>query len=131
MKSRSHLLDTNVLIFFLENSPRLPTSLAELIEDSSTRSHVSLASLWEIAIKASLGKLHVDYADRADLPDILVSMGFHILTPSWDTMRMAAYLPLYHRDPFDRLLIAECQARDVPLLSCDSQLDAYGIKRIW
>ena len=131
MKNRNHLLDTNVLLFFLEDSPHLPNALAQLIEDSSTRSYVSLASLWEITIKASLGKLHVDYANREDLPDLLVKSGFHMLAPDWNAMRTAAFLPMYHRDPFDRLLVAECQLRDLPILSCDRQLDSYGIDRIW
>jgi len=131
MKASDHLLDTNVLLFFLEDSPRLPKALARMIEDPNTRSHVSLASLWEIAIKNSLGKLNVDYANRVDLPELLTSMGFHMITPDWNAMRKAAYLPMYHRDPFDRLLVAECQNRDFSILSCDGQLDAYGIKRVW
>lgn len=131
MKTSDHLLDTNVLLFFLEDSPRLPKALAEIIEDSNTRSHVSLVSLWEIAIKHSLGKLQVDYANRSDLPELLTSMGFHMITLDWKAMHKAAYLPMYHRDPFDRLLIAECQNRDIPILSCDSQLDAYGVTRVW
>lgn len=131
MTPNDQLLDTNVLLFFLEDSPRLPGKLAQMIENPSTRSHVSLTSLWEIAIKASIGKLKVDYANREDLPEMLESMGFHLMTPGWAAMRTAAFLPLYHRDPFDRLLVAECQLRDIPILSCDSQLDAYGIQRIW
>lgn len=131
MKNSDHLLDTNVLLFFLEDSQRLPDQLAQMIENPGTRSYISLVSLWEIAIKASLGKLQVDYADREDLPELLQSMGFYLITPDWESMRKAAYLPFHHRDPFDRLLVAECQIRNYPILSCDAKLDAYGIRRMW
>ena len=126
-----HLLDTNVLLFFLEDSPRLPSALAELIEDSTKRSYVSLASLWEISIKASLGKLQVDYANRADLDVVLSAMGFMLLKTEWEAVLVGANLPQYHRDPFDRLLVAQSQNRNLPILSCDRQLDVYGIKRVW
>ena len=126
-----HLLDTNVLLYFLEDSPRLPSKLADLIEDPTKRSYVSLASLWEITIKSALGKLQVSYANRLDLPEVLSGMGFVLLKPDWDAMRVGAHLPLYHRDPFDRLLVAECQNRQIPILSCDRQLDAYGVQRVW
>lgn len=77
MKNKDHLLDTNVLLFFLEDSPRLPEQLAQMIENPATRSYISLASLWTIAIKTSLVKLQVDYTNRADLPELLQSMGIH------------------------------------------------------
>ena len=131
MEAKDHLLDTNVLLFFLEDSPRLPSGLAELIENPNTQTYVSLMSLWEIAIKASLGKLRVDYANHEDLPQLLTQMGFILVQPSWDAMRTGATLPQHHRDPFDRILIAEAQTRGVPILSCDSQLDAYEVERIW
>ncbi|MCW1883223.1 type II toxin-antitoxin system VapC family toxin [Luteolibacter flavescens] len=126
-----HLVDTCTLIFFLEDSPRLPDSVARRIEDPASRSLVSLASLWEIAIKSALGKLQVDWSDRPDLPDVLSKIGFEMVTPGWQAMHRAAYLPMHHRDPFDRLLVAESQIRGMPILSCDQKLDAYGVTRIW
>lgn len=74
-----HLLDTNVLIFFLEGSSRLKTKLAELIESPRTISYISTASLWEISLKVSLGKLQTSYATYPDLPKILQNQGFEIL----------------------------------------------------
>lgn len=126
-----HLIDTCTLIFFLEDSPRLPDSAARRIENAASRSLVSLASLWEIAIKAALGKLQVDYADRADLPELLTRNGFEIISPGWEAMRRASFLPPFHPDPFDRLLVAECLLRGVPVISCDPKLDAYGVTRLW
>ena len=126
-----YLLDTCALIFFLEGSPKLPGGAAERIEARGSRSFVSLASLWEIAIKAALGKLAVDYANRSDLPDLLAKNGFELINPGWEAMRRAAFLPLFHRDPFDRLLVAECQLRGLTILSPDGKLDAYGVTRLW
>ena len=124
-----HLVDTNILIFFLQDHPRLSDRLARWIEDRSMKSFVSLASLWEISIKAGLGKLSVSYANRPDLCDYLTASGFEILPISWPAIRRAGSLPLHHRDPFDRLLVAEAQLRHIPVLSTDQKLDAYGIDR--
>ncbi len=125
-----HLLDTNVLIFFLQDDPRLSRRLVGWIEDPANRSFVSLASLWEISIKAGLGKLRVGYADRPDLPDLLERSGLEILPVEWPAIRRAESLPFHHRDPFDRLLVAEAQLRGLPILSTDEKLDAYGVERI-
>lgn len=124
-----HLIDTNVLIHFLEDHPRLTKQMVGWIEDPAARSHVSFASLWEISIKAGIGKLHVSYADRPDLPDLLEKSGFILLPIGWQAIRRAGGLPMHHRDPFDRLIVAEAQLRGLPVLSFDAQLDAYGIQR--
>lgn len=124
-----HLLDTNVLIHFLEDHPRLSRRMVGWIEDPASRSHVSLASLWEISIKAGLGKLDVSYADRPDLPDLLEKSGFILLPIHWQAIRRAGTLPFHHRDPFDRLIIAEAQLRGLPVLGFDAKFDAYGVQR--
>ncbi len=99
-----HLLDTNTLIYFLEDHPRLSKRLVGWIEDPGFRSCVSMASLWEISIKAGLGKLKVSYADRPDLAELLEKSGFELLPIGWSAIRKAGTLPFHHRDPFDRLL---------------------------
>ena len=124
-----HLIDTNILIFFLQDHPRLSARVAEWIEDPASKSFVSLASLWEISIKHGLGKLQVSYADRPDLPEILAQSGFELLPISWNAIRRAGSLPFHHRDPFDRLIVAEAQLRQLPVFSTDFKLDAYGIDR--
>ncbi len=125
-----HLLDTHVLIYFLEDHPRLPRRLVNWIEDPWFRSCVSMASLWEISIKAGLGKLRVSYADRPDLVELLEKSGFEVLPIGWQAIRRAGMLPLHHRDPFDRLIVAEAQLRGLPVLSFDAKLDLYGIERV-
>ena len=125
-----HIVDTNVLLFFLQNDRRLPKRAARMIEDSSRQSLVSIASLWEISIKAGIGKLKFKHADDPELPNLLRQFGFHLLPIEWTAIQKASALPWFHRDPFDRLIMAEALIRGIPVLSTDSQLDAYGIERI-
>ena len=124
------VVDTNVLLFFLQNDQRLPTKAARLIEDPTRKTIVSMASLWEISIKASLGKLSFKPAGAHDFPLQLEKQGFEVAPFNWLVMRRAAKLPWLHRDPFDRYLIAEAQERNAPLLSTDEKLDGYEVERV-
>jgi PIN domain nuclease of toxin-antitoxin system len=123
------LLDTHAFIWFSENAPSLSISLKDRIE-SADRVYVSIASLWEIAIKISIGKLalQVDYASiEAQLP----ASGILLLPISFrDTVRVLN-LPFHHRDPFDRILIAQAIDRSLTLVSRDEVFDAYGVPRLW
>ena len=127
---REQVVDTNVLLFFVQGHARLPKRVARLIEDSSRRSVVSMASLWEISIQSSLGKLNFPPADDPDLPALLCAEGFDVQPISWPVIRRASQFPWHHRDPFDRYIAAEALIRDVPVLSIDAKLDHYGIERI-
>lgn len=101
-----------------------------MIEDPDRRSLVSMASLWEISIKIGIGKLEFKDAETPQFPNILAQNGFELLPIDWGLMRHASQLPWLHRDPFDRLIVSEALIREIPLLSTDSKLDGYGIKRI-
>jgi len=124
------LLDTRVLLLFLQNDPDLPDPLAKRIESSQHRSLVSLASLWELSQKQSLGLVKFAAAQRPDFPELLLEEGFGVLPIDWATMRRASSLPRHHGDPTDRLLVAEAIARNIPILSLDPTFDSYGIERI-
>ncbi len=124
------IIDTNILLFFLQNDRRLPSRTADLIENPNRLSLVSIASLWEISIKTSLGKLNYSPANTLEFPVELEKQGFEITPLSWKVMYRASKLPWHHRDPFDRYLIAEAQNRNAPILSTDDQLDAYDVERI-
>lgn len=124
------LLDTRVLLLFLQNDPHLPDSLAKRIESPDNRSLVSLASLWELAQKQSQGLVQFEAAQRPDFPSLLTEEGFEVLPIDWSTMKRASSLPQHHSDPTDRLLVAEAIARDVPILSLDEMFDRYEIQRI-
>ncbi|MDA7629893.1 type II toxin-antitoxin system VapC family toxin [bacterium] len=124
------LLDTRVLLLFLQNDPALPDPLAKRIESSQNRSLVSLASLWELSQKQSLGLVKFEAAQRPDFPDLLLEEGFEVLPIDWGMMRRASALPRHHGDATDRLLVAEAIARDIPILSLDPTFDDYGIERV-
>ena len=116
------LLDTHLIIWWLAGKP-LSARATELIRDPANRIYASAASVWEIAIKASLGKIHVD-------PDELVAAlrggGFQELAVTGQHAARVAQLPKHHRDPFDRLLVAQSLTEQMLLLTHDQPLAAYG-----
>ena len=89
-----------------------------------------MACLWEISIKISLGKLKFPPGESDGFPQVLESLGFELVPIRWPAMRKAAQLPRQHRDPFDRLLVAEALCLNAPILSTNNRLDAYGVERI-
>jgi len=126
-----YLLDTHTVLWFLQNAPELPDAVAARIEAADAINHVSMASIWEMAIKSSLGKLSVPYSLESDLPSILEKSGFAMLNLSFHHMGSVSRSPFHHRDPFDRVLVAQAQIEELILLSRDPSLDAYGVTRIW
>jgi PIN domain nuclease of toxin-antitoxin system len=124
------LLDTHTLIWFLRNPAGLPRLTRELIEDESTMLAVSLATPWEMSIKTAIGRLDAeDIVD--DFESILVRGRFHLLVPTIAHLIHSGRLPLYHRDPFDRLIAAQTLDLGWSLISKDAVFDAYGVRRIW
>jgi PIN domain nuclease of toxin-antitoxin system len=120
------LVDANALLWFVAgDSKRIGRALRAQIEAEATT--VSVASLWEIAIKAGLGKL--DAPD--DLPARVEEMGFYLLPVSADHAWRVRQLPLHHRDPFDRLLIAQAQVERLPIFTADPLFEAYDVMAIW
>ena len=122
------VVDTNVLLFFLQGDRRLSRVMTARIEDANYRSMVSMATLWEISIKSRVGKLRFKPAADPELPDRLRQEGFEVLPIAWSTILRASELPWNHRDPFDRLIIAEALRHGVPVLSTDRRFDEYGVK---
>jgi PIN domain nuclease of toxin-antitoxin system len=125
------LLDTHALLWFLLGDRRLSRHAASLIMDLHNEIIVSPASCWEIAIKVSLGK----YTLKEDFTTFMErEIKTNLLTLLPITVRHVAAvvdMPFHHRDPFDRLLVAQATVEDVPILSCDAALDRYGVTRIW
>ena len=89
-----------------------------------------MASLWEISIKTSLGKLKFLPADDHDLPALLCAEGFDVQPISWPVIRRASQFPWHHPDPFDRYIAAEALTRDAPVLSINAKRDYFGIEQI-
>lgn len=122
------LLDTHALIWFVQDDPRLPDITGKLIEDSEVL--VSEASLWEIAIKVSLGKLKLKDTLSGFL-NTLNQFSFTRLTISDAVLQRLADLPWHHRDPFDRLLIAQAQVLNIPIVTKDGKFETYDVQLIW
>ena len=124
------LLDTHALLWWLSDDPSLSARARRAIAGTDNEIFVSPVSAWEMAIKNQRGKLDVqDLLDR--LPQEIEEEGFLVLPISIEHGLRAGALPEHHRDPFDRMLIAQAQAEHLPIVSNDTVFDSYGIKRIW
>lgn len=118
------LADTHVLLWWLDDSPRLSASHRSALEDSENTILVSAVSIAEVAIKASLGKLTAP--DMTE--EFLISQGFAILPLDAHHAAALRDLPWHHRDPFDRMLIAQCTVEEIPLLTVDDRIRLYDIE---
>jgi len=125
------LADTHAFLWFVTDSPRLSLKAKALLESPDSERWLSIASLWEIAIKTSIGKLSLTRPFEQFIPEQLTRNGFQVLGLTVEHTARVATLPLHHRDPFDRMLVAQCLVENLPLLSSDEPLDAYGIQRLW
>jgi PIN domain nuclease of toxin-antitoxin system len=124
------LIDTHVLLWWWTEEEQLSGRAKTAILDSRNRSYVSAAVAWELAIKVNLGKL--DARDVvSNLKQLLIEEGFRRLAISTDHALRAGLLPMLHRDPFVRLLVAQAQALNSPIVSADAIFDRYGAQRIW
>jgi PIN domain nuclease of toxin-antitoxin system len=125
------LLDANAFLWFIEGSPRLSQPARTLIEDEANPLWLSVGSLWEIAIKISLGKLHLAQPFATLIPQQLSLNDISLLTITPDHAACVIMLPFHHRDPFDRLLIAQAQVEQMPIVSSDPAFDWYPVARLW
>ena len=125
------LLDTQALLWFVLDDPRLSGRARESIVATDGLIFVSPASLWEIAIKVSLGKLTLTEPYETLIAEQLALNAINVLPIEFDDLIEVTRLPFHHRDPFDRLLVAQAIARGLPIVSRDSVLDDYPIERFW
>jgi PIN domain nuclease of toxin-antitoxin system len=119
------------MLWFFWDDPQLSPSAKALIEDPANRKLVSIASCWEIAIKAGIGKLQLGEPAAGFLNREITRNNFEILPIGLNHATAVEMLPMHHRDPFDRLLVAQCQIEQIPLVSADPVFDQYGITRLW
>jgi PIN domain nuclease of toxin-antitoxin system len=124
------LLDTHSFLWFIEGSPRLSATARALIEPTTNDVVLSVASGWEIAIKVSSGKLNLGEPFATLIPRQLQTNMIQLLPISFSHLAAVATLPFHHRDPFDRMLIAQAQVEQMPIVSADAAFDAYGIRRL-
>ncbi len=125
------LLDTHAFLWWIADSARLSGAAIGVIADESNDIVVSAASAWEIATKCRLGKLRWGEAIAADVVAQITGQGFERLAIGVADAERAGRLPGPHRDPFDRMLIAQALARGLPVVSVDEVFDAYGVNRLW
>jgi PIN domain nuclease of toxin-antitoxin system len=125
------LLDTNALLWFVLDDPRLSQRAQEQMNTADALVYVSPASLWEIAIKIRLGKYALPTPFAAFWDDQFLINAFLLLPISISHTASVATLPFHHRDPFDRLIIAQSLSDGFPVVSSDAVFDQYGVERIW
>ena len=125
------LLDTHAFVWWLADSTRLSAPALETIADGENSIAVSAASAWEITTKYRLGKVAEGKVAAFNVASSIASQGFEELSISVVDAERAGQLPGPHRDPFDRMLIAQALAHDMIVVSSDTAFDQYGVKRLW
>lgn len=125
------LLDTHVLLWMVARPEELSSRVRGLLEDSRNQLFLSAASAWEIALLWKLKRISLPTAPGRFLPELMSRTGVLSIPITQDLAIDAACLPLHHRDPFDRLLVATARREKLPLLSRDTKLDAYSVNRLW
>ncbi len=125
------LLDTHAFLWFVLDSPQLSDTARELIADPASDVLVSPASYWEIAIKVSLSKLDLHASYEEFMARGIEGNQFDVLPINTRHTAVVSKLPFHHRDPFDRLLVAQATVEQLAIVSADSALDAYEVTRLW
>jgi PIN domain nuclease of toxin-antitoxin system len=125
------LLDTHAFLWWVSGEKPLPRKAAKLISDEGNIIFVSHATVWEMAIKAAIGKLTLPEAAGTFVQKQCKLNRFQLLPISLDAISMIETLPLHHNDPFDRLLVAQCLDMKIPIISADALLTKYRVTRIW
>ncbi len=125
------LLDTHVLIWLVEGDKNLSNVARSAIEDEDNSLYLSIASLWEITIKLSLGKLDLQLSVDEMVESFLIPGGIEILQIETSHLSILRNLPLHHRDPFDRMIIAQAKSEKMTLISADGMFDLYGVNLLW
>ena len=124
------LIDTQAFIWFVENDKQIPVKMKKYLENPENSIIVSIASLWEMTIKMSLGKLFLN-CDIKEMTEKIYNNGFEILPILPEHIIKLSTLIYLHRDPFDRIIISQGLTENMPIVSSDKIFDNYGINRKW
>ena len=125
------LLDTHAFLWFVWSDPKLSVYAKTLIEDANNEIYFSAASAWEIAIKVSSGKLSLGQELGEFLQTQIDENQMTLLPVSISHSAEVATMSFHHKDPFDRLLVAQSLVEEVPIISNEVIFDKYGVKRLW
>ncbi len=126
----SYILDTHTLIWLASDDEQLPEKCRNIIKNVSIDCFASIASFWEITIKTNLKKLQYDYAID-EFYGLITANKIHVLPISIAELTVYEQLFLYHKDPFDRMIISQAIANDLIIISKDKFLDKYGVRVVW
>ncbi len=126
----NYLLDTHVLIWFMNGDENLPKLVKEKVINANSSCFISIASLWEIAIKSSLGKLDLQI-EFSQILQFLADNNIEVLSIEFGHLQKLLVLPYHHRDPFDRIIISQGIANKFILISKDGNFRKYNVSLIW
>jgi PIN domain nuclease of toxin-antitoxin system len=125
------LLDTHTFLWWIDDAPELTVTARRAIADVNHECYLSVASCWEMAIKSSLGKLRLARPVERFVSEQLTANGFTLLNIELHHTAKVEKLPFHHRDPFDRLLIAQAMTEKLTIVTADSVFSDYGVKVLW
>ena len=124
------LLDTHAFLWLIQGDTQLSERARAVIGDDANQLYFSVASLWEIVIKLNIGKLKIGHTIE-DIYTLLAQLKIEILSIERSDLDRYLTLPLHHRDPFDRILIAQAIDRELVFVSADESFGAYSVQRLW
>lgn len=124
------LLDTHAFIWFLNGDNQLPVAVKNLIADTSNKCFISIASIWEIAIKSSLNKLELQ-GDFNQIAGFLTDNDIEVMPITFEHIQRLLQLSFHHRDPFDRIVIAQAFTENLTVATKDTVFHEYGVNIIW
>ena len=125
------IVDTHALLWLSERTSEVPAHARAVVDDERHEVFVSIVSAWELAIKVSLGKLVVEPTVQDFMQRALSSGRIRLLPISLEHVHCVQSLPRHHRDPFDRMLIAQAMVENASVVSADAAIDQYGVQRVW
>ena len=125
------LIDSHTLIWAVDIPSRLSSTATTLLQNSANQLEISAATIWEISIKAGIGKLNLSQPFRPWIEKAISDLSLRVLPITVEYADAQSHLPYHHGDPFDRMMIAQSLTDALPFVSADSQFDAYGVNRIW
>jgi PIN domain nuclease of toxin-antitoxin system len=125
------IVDTHTVLWAVDDTARLSPAATAAVQDPANRLLLSAASLWEVAIKVGLQKLVLALPYRQWMTRAVADLGLTVLPVTIEYAAVQSELPDHHRDPFDRLIVAQAIVEGVAVVSADATFDVYGIRRVW
>ncbi|MEM9271609.1 MAG: type II toxin-antitoxin system VapC family toxin [Cyanobacteria bacterium P01_F01_bin.143] len=125
------LLDTNAFLWWVTNDSKLSSAARKVISDRQNHIFFSIVSAWEIVIKFQIGKLPLPESPEIYIPNRITYYGFMVLPITMEDVLQIGKLKRFHNDPFDRLLIAQSQLRNFPIITADKKFNLYNVNLIW